>query len=151
MKTAIFTLAAVLTFGLLSYQLAFAGSNTSQGYGCGGPGVGRTALNTENSTARDKFYAETRATRKQLSDLRQEYAVVLNTDPVDKDRAEELWSEMFDLRTEIQTLAKEQGILLGGTAYCLGPNGYYEEDLTRQNSRNKRSFGRRSGGRWQNI
>jgi Spy/CpxP family protein refolding chaperone len=152
MKTAIMTLAAVLTFGLIFSQFASAAPSLERksGYGCGGPGYGQSTFSKEDLEARQKFYEDTRESRKQLFELQKEYATVLNTDQVDKDRAEELWSEMFDLRNEIQKLAKDEGVLLGGPSYCLGPNGYYEGDTNKSKYRGGRTY-RNKGGRWINI
>ena len=146
------TLAAVLTFSFVFSQLASAGpyAGRGYGYGCGGPGSGGKAFSKEEYAAREKFYEETREIRKQLFELQEEYAEVLNSDPVDKDRAEELWSEMFDLRSEIQQLAKDEGVFLGGPSYCLGPNGYYVGKTGKSNSRGDRSY-RSRGSRWINI
>lgn len=152
MKTLIMTLAAALTFGLVFSQFASAGPylGRGSGYGCGGPGYGQSTFSKEDYEARQKFYEDTQETRKQLYEIQEEYAKVLNSDPVDKDRAEELWSEMFDLRSEIQKLAKDKGVFLGGPAYCQGPNGYYEGDTSKSNYRRGRVYGNR-GGRWSNI
>ncbi|MEN8136147.1 MAG: hypothetical protein ABFS18_11525 [Thermodesulfobacteriota bacterium] len=152
MKALIMTLAAVLTFSFVFSQFATAAPNYSRGYGygCGGPGFGGANFSKEDFATRDKFYEDTRETRKQLFDLQEEYAKALNSDPVDKDRAEELWSEMFDLRSEIQKLAKDEGVFLGGPAYCLGPNGYYEGGANKSNYRGERRYGNK-GGRWLNI
>ena len=152
MKTAIMTLAAVLTFGMVFGQFASAAPSLERrsGYGCGGPGSGQSTLSKEDLEARQKFYEDTRESRKQLFELQREYGAALNTDPVDKDRAEELWSEMFDLRNEIQQLAKDNDVFLGGPAYCLGPNGYYEGDTNRSNYRRGRNI-RNRGGRLINI
>ena len=152
MKISIMTLAAVLTFSFVFNQFASAGSYAGRGYGygCGGPGYGGTALSKEDLAAREKFYEETQEIRKQLFQAQQEYAEVLNSDPFEKGKAEELWSEMFDLRSEIQELAKESGVYLGGPSYCLGPDGYYEGDADKSNYRGGRSY-RNKGDRWLNI
>jgi hypothetical protein len=152
MKTLILTLAAVLVFGTLSYQYADArpfGGRGGFGPGCGGCANG-PALSDQDLADREKFYEETEPIRRQLFELRQQYAETLDSDPVDKDKAEELWSQIFDLQTEIRTMAKEQGIVLGGPGYCLGPNGYYEGDGEKSSFRGNRGFGRQ-GGRWGNI
>jgi len=151
MKTLILTLAVVLTFGTLSYQIADADpyAGRGYGYGCGGNGGG-PAFSKQDFAAREKFYDETREIRKQLFELRQQYAETLNTDPVDKTRAEELWSQIFDLQTEIRKLATEKEIFLGGPGYCLGPEGYYKGDADKSSFRGNRGSGRR-GGRWGNI
>jgi hypothetical protein len=152
MKAFVFSLAAVLSFTFVFSQFASAGpySGRGYGYGCGGPGFGSATFSKKDFEAREKFYEETREIRRQLFDLQEEYAKALNSDPVDKERAEELWSEMFDLRTEIQKLAKDEGVFLGGPSYCLGPNGYYEGDTNKSNYRGGRGY-RNQGGRWMNI
>ena len=150
MKKLILTLAAVIAVGVLSYQVADANPYTrGGGYGCGGPGYGRSVGNNENFEAREKFYTETKEIRKQLFEKRGEYAEVLNTDPVDKAQAQELWSEIFDLQTQIRKLAADQDIFVGGPGYCLGPNGYFEGDATKSTFRGNRGYGR--SGRSSNI
>lgn len=152
MKTLILTLAAVLAFTAFSYQYVAAGpfSGRGPGYGCGGPGCGGNALNKEDFAAREKFYDDTRETRKKLFELRQEYGETLNAEPVDKARAEEIWSQMFDLQTDLRKQAEEQGVTLGGPRDCLGPDGYYEGDADKSSFKGKRGFGRQ-GARWSNT
>ena len=154
MKALILTMAAVIAFGTLSYQYADAGpfaGPAGYGPGCGGCANGNgPAVNDQDLEERDKFYEETTEIRKQLFELRQQYADTLNADPVDKDKAAEIWSQIFDLQNEIRTKAKEQGIVLGGPGYCLGPDGYYEGDADKSSFRGNRGFGRQ-GGRWGNI
>ena len=164
MKPLILTLAAVLAFGTLSYQIADAGPGSGRGYGgCGnGPSSGRgytpdyggcdggPAFNEQDSAAREKFFADTSEIRKQLFELRQQYAETLNSDPVDKAAAEELWSQIFDLQTEIRKMAEENGITPGGPGYCRGPEGYNEEGADKSSFNGNRGFGSR-GGRWNNI
>ena len=153
MKTLILTLAAVLVFGTLSYQFAdarpFDGRGRGYGNGCGSCGNG-PAYSDQDSADRQKFYSETDEIRNQLFELRQQYAETLDSDPVDKEKAEELWSQIFDLQTEIRTMAREKGIVLGGPGYCLGPEGYYEGDTNKSSFKGGRGFGPR-GGRWNRI
>ena len=165
MKTLILTLAAVQAFGTLSYQIADAGPGPGRGYGgCGnGPSSGRSdtppdygdcaggqAFNEQDSTAREKFFSDSSEIRKQIFELRQQYAETLNTDPVDKTAAEGIWSQIFDLQTEIRKMATESDLFLGGPGYCLGPEGYYEGDADKSSFNGNRGFGSQ-GGRWNNI
>ena len=151
MKALVLTMAAVLAFGTLSYQFADARPFGRGGYGpgCGNCGNG-PAFSEQDLAERDKFYEETEEVRAQLFELRQQYAEALDSDPVDKEKAEELWSQIFDLQTEIRKMAKDQGIALGGPGYCLGPNGYYEGDADKSSFRSQRGL-KSQNGRWGNI
>lgn len=151
MKKFILTVAAAISIGTLSYQIADANPYArGNGYGCGVPGYGQSALNKEGFDAREKFYEESKEIRKELFEKRSEYAEILNADPVDKGQAQEVWSEIFDLQAQIRKLAAEQDVFVGDPNYCLGPNGFYEGDEAKGNFKGNRGYGRRGGG-WSKI
>jgi hypothetical protein len=129
MKKLILVMAAIVALGTLTYRIAGADpyqGGGGYGYGCNGPGYGWKAPDKVSFEAREKFYEATKDLRKQLYEARTDYAEVMAADPVDKTRAQELWSEIFDLEKQIRTLAAEQDVFIGGAGFCLGPNGYYE-------------------------
>ncbi len=150
MKKLILVMAAIMAAGVFSYQLVDAGPygrGGGYGYGCNGNGFGGAGANPEDFAAREKFYEDTREIRSRLFEKRSQYAEVMRTEPADKKRAQELWSEIFDLQKEIDKIAAEQDIALGGPGYCLGPDGDYEGDRQNRNFRGNRGYGPR-GGCW---
>nr|MBF0222517.1 hypothetical protein [Desulfobulbaceae bacterium] len=63
-----------------------------------------------DSEARQTFLADTEELRTQLREIRTEYFTLMNSDTVDKDEAQILWGEMFDLQQQIQEKATEAGL-----------------------------------------
>ena len=124
----------LLTVVVLALVLGVAGLQTADaqrvqgGYGpgngsCDGSCYGQE--NEDNSAAWLKFQDETLDLRETLFDLRVEYAEVLSQDNPDKDEANRIWSEMFDIREQLQKKAADAGFGSG--------------------SGNGRGFGRRGG------
>ncbi|MCA1765908.1 MAG: periplasmic heavy metal sensor [Desulfobulbaceae bacterium] len=151
MKKLILVMAAIMAAGAFSYQIVDADpyrrGGGGYGYGCDGPGCGGAGPNPEDFAAREKFFEDTREIRGLLFEKRSQYAEVIRTEPADKSRARELWSEIYDLQKEIDKIAAEQGITLGGPGYCLGPDGDYEGDRQNRNSRGNCGSGPRGGCR----
>jgi|GEM_PF-2287358 len=150
MKKLIFAMAAIVVLGTLSYRIADADqySRGGYGYGCNGPGYAWSAPGKVNFEAREKFYEESKEIRQQLFEKRGEYADVLNTDPVDKAKARELWGEIYGLQTEIEKMAADKNVFLGGPDYCLGPNGYYEGAAEEANFPGNRGHRSDQRGMW---
>ncbi len=116
--------------GLEGAEARWGGGPYGAGYGCGGSCYDQE--NGEGSEAWQKFQDETADLREKLYDLRTEYAELLAQDNPDKDEANRIWSEMFDLRQQLQKKADAAGF---------GPG-----------SGNGRGYGRRggcNGPRWQ--
>jgi Spy/CpxP family protein refolding chaperone len=141
-KATVFIMA--ITFGIIAFhQLATAGPGQRGGYGggwgCGGPGgydgpgceYNRQGLDKESQQAWEMFYNDTAELREQLYAKRAEYHNVLNQENVDKDLAAQLWSEIFDLQTQIREKAITAGVKPGygrGGYPCFGP--YIDEPPT---------------------
>ena len=131
----------LLTVVVLALVLAVAGLQSAEARRSGGaygPGSGSCdgscygQENEEISGAWQQFQEETADLREKLFDLRVEYADVLDQDNPDKEEANRIWSEMFDIREQLQKKASDAGF---------GPG-----------SANGRGFGSRggcNGGRWQ--
>ena len=142
MKKTLTALAIALTVVVIGYQIADAGPG--RGWrGCNGP---YGAYNSAPSQEWQTFQDDTADLRKQLHEKRAEYVAVMNGDNVDKDAAQALWSEMFDLKSQIREKAVAAGINpedgfgpgrgrgpgrgeytcngpRGGGYFCDGPNG----------------------------
>ena len=133
-KVTVFAL--IITFGFFALQqLATAGPGWGGGgWGCcGGPGgndgpghgYNRQAPDKEAQQAWEEFYNDTEELREQLYTKRAEYYDVLNQENVDKELAAQLWSEIFDIQTQIREQAATAGIKPGsgrGDYPCYGPN-----------------------------
>lgn len=108
MKKALSILAIVLTLGALGYQVANAGPGRDWGPGnSNGP-----AFNTATGEKWQAFKNDTADLRKQLREKRRAYFKLMQGDKVDKKAAEALWSDMFDLRTQIRAKAAAAGLQL---------------------------------------
>ncbi len=110
MKKALSILAIALTFGAINYQVAIAGPGWGGGRGpgnCNGP-----YATTENSEKWQAFKEDTADLRQQLRENRRAYFTLMNSDKVDKNAAETLWSDMFDLRAQIKAKATAAGLQL---------------------------------------
>jgi hypothetical protein len=87
------------------------------GRGCGGggcnSGFSQQAPTPEELQAQENFFNDTAALREQLFEKRAEYFDVLSQDNPDKDLAAQIWSEMFDLQTQLREKAAEAGIETG--------------------------------------
>lgn len=110
MKKIVTTIALVAAIALVS-QAAQArwgkggGNNFNQG-ACGNCDQNSTV----DAEARQTFLADTEDLRTQLREKRVEYFTFMNGDNVNKDQAQILWSEMFDLQQQIQEKAVEAGL-----------------------------------------
>ncbi len=118
MKKAVGTFIFVLAIGIFAYQAAEAGPGWGRGYGPGGcrgynAENGQGELDKEALEAREQFYEDTQELREQLYNKRNEYFEAMNQDPVDKDQAAQIWSEMFDLQTAMRNKASEAGLKPG--------------------------------------
>ena len=129
-----------LTIPVLASVLSVAGLQSVDarwgegGYGPGSAGCDGSCYGQENderSGEWQKFQDETADLREKLFGLRTEYAEVLAQDAPDKDEANRIWSEMFDLRAQLQKKAADAGFGPGsgnGRGYgrrggCNGPRG----------------------------
>ena len=110
MKKTMTVLAIALTVGVLGYQIADAGPGRwGGGFGpgyCNGYGTDASATSQEWQTFQD----ETADLRKQLFEKRNEYFSMMNGENVDKDAAQALWSDIFDLQKQIREKAEAAGI-----------------------------------------
>ena len=131
-KVTVFAL--IITFGIIAvHQLATAGPGWGgRGWGCGGsggsgdPGYGynRQAPDKEAQLAWEKFYNDIAELREQLYAKRSEYYDAVNRENVDKELAARLWSEIFDIQTQIHEQATTAGLKPGsgrGGYPCYGP------------------------------
>ena len=138
MKKTIVTLALALAVGFAGINMAEArwgggGYGPGQG-GCNGPRGGQ--FSEEEQEARQEFFHDTKELRDQLRDKQAAYFDEMNKDDADKDIAGEIWSEIFELQSQIQAKAAEAGIERGfgrgrsyankggNTSPCGGPGSY---------------------------
>jgi len=114
MKKTMIALATVLTVGVLGYHVANAGPGRWGGDWGPGPGYCNGAYDDDSASAPRQqwqtFRKDTADLRKQLTEKRHEYFTLVNGDKVDKNAAQALWSDMFDLRQQIRTKAEAAGI-----------------------------------------
>lgn len=134
MKKTVLAIAAVATLGLAGYQLVDAhpggwGPGMGNGYGMMGPG-GR-AVDEATIKAREKFFNDTAALRRQIAAKQTELYAVTNSATPDEKKAAKLSEELFDLRSRMQEKAAASGLTTGngyGGYFCGGPfgngNGY---------------------------
>lgn len=106
------TLAAVL--GIFVSHAAYArwagGPGTGNGYGPGSCG-NCNKMAVVDSEAKRAFLEETATMRTELVEKRSAYfALMNNSETPDKEEAQLLWSEMFDLQQQIQAKAIEAGM-----------------------------------------
>ena len=129
MKKALSILAIALAIGLTGFQLANAGPGRGWGPGnCNGP-----CASTETSEKWQAFKDDNTAElRQQLREKRHDYFDLMNSDNVDKDAAQKLWSDMFDLKAQIKEKAATAGVELPARGFgrhgwrdhrCNGPRG----------------------------
>ena len=114
MKKLITAIALTAAIGLFSHSASARwGQGPGNGNG-GGFGPGSCGNCDQSSTvdaeARQTFYEETEGLRDQLRTLRIEYFSLVNSEDADKDLAQDLWSQMFDLQQQIQAKATEAGL-----------------------------------------
>lgn len=128
MKVLLTVVVMALAFGVAGLQSADARWGEG-GYG-GGPGDCDGSCygqeNDERSEAWQKFRDDTEDLRGKLFDLRNEYAELMAQENPDKDEANRLWSEKFDLRNQLQKKAAESGFGPGsgsGRGYGRGSGG----------------------------
>ncbi len=123
----IVTLAAVLTLGI-----AAANSVSARGYGPGngnwtgsgcnnGPCVNAAGpVDEKTLEARENFYNETLAQRKEILTKRAELQALMSQDNPDAKEIGVLTGELFDLQNALRDKAKEAGITQAGYG-CDGP------------------------------
>ena len=111
MKKTMTALAIALTIGVLGYQIADAGPGRWGGGGgpsyCNGP---YDDTDASSSQEWQTFRKDTADLRKQLIEKRRQYFSLMNGENVDKNAAQALWSDMFDLRKQIRDKAEAAGI-----------------------------------------
>lgn len=129
-------LAIALTLGVVGNQIANAGPGHGWRGGWGPCGCNGPSYSTETNEKWQAFRKDTADLRRQLSEKRAEYFDLMNGENIDKQAAQSLWSEMFDLKIQIREKAKAAGIdpkeIFGrgrgwaqrrGGYFCDGPDG----------------------------
>ena len=113
MKKTILAAALVMAVGFAGYNVAQAGFGPG---GCNGPG-GWGAENGPTVTYEEmeQFHNDTSELRRQLFEKRAEYFEVVNQEDPDKELAKTLWSEMYDLQSEMHQKAEAAGMWQGNT------------------------------------
>ena len=114
MNKSIAAVAVVLLVGFAGFQIAEARGDGSGNRGrgpCNGACINQNSEIDQEAYA--QFFADTTELRGLLVEKRSDYFAVLNQDNPDKEYAAQLWSEMFDIREQIQeklseNLAEEQ-------------------------------------------
>lgn len=107
MKKTIMTLALIVAVGITGINMAEAGWG-----GCNGPG----GWNSDTSFTyedMEKFHDDTADLRKQMFEKRNEYYEAMNQETPDKERAQQIWSEMFDLQNAMHAKALANGMMPG--------------------------------------
>ena len=124
MTRRIATIALTLTLGLAAAPFAVAGWGHGPGPGAGhvmSPGVNCPTAQAVDDETRQQFFDDTEDLRQQLFEKRSAYFQLMSQANPDKDEAEALWSEIFDLQQEIQAKAAEYGMTPGlGRGGCGG-------------------------------
>ena len=113
MKKTLTVIALIAAIGFFASQGAQARRGLGNGPGNGfGPGsCGNCDQNyTVDEEVRQTFIEETEELRTRLFELRSDYFALVNGENPDKDTAQTLWSEMFDVRQQIQEKAQEAGL-----------------------------------------
>jgi Spy/CpxP family protein refolding chaperone len=110
MKKTMTALAIALTLGVIGSQIANAGPGRGWRGGWGPGRCNAPYCNTEGSEKWQAFRKDTADLRRQLSEKRAEYFDLMNGENIDKHAAQSLWSEMFDLKSQIREKAKAAGI-----------------------------------------
>ena len=134
MKKMITAIALIVTLGFIAAQGADARWGEGRGYGPGGCGSCDTqAYSEEKSEAFKNFQEATGELRSQLFEKRREYAETMNGENIDREKAREIWNEMFDLQSELKEQANAAGVDPGygrrgrfaknrdGNRFCNGP------------------------------
>lgn len=106
MNKAILSITLFLAIGLAGIGTASAGWG---GY-CNGPGgwAGNESITYEEMT---KFHEATQEIREQLYEKRLEYFEVMNSEAPDKELAQIIWNEIYDLQLEMHEKAVEFGMI----------------------------------------
>lgn len=134
MKKTWLAVVAVVTMSVAGYQIAnagpgwggmmgpgYGGYGNCQNYGAGPQGQG---LDEEALAKREKFFEETTDLRKQMAVKGAELEALMNQEQPDEKKVASLTGEVFDLRNQLRTKARESGIQRGfGAGYCNGPYG----------------------------
>jgi Spy/CpxP family protein refolding chaperone len=129
MKKGVIVILAIMTIGFAGYRLADARSfggggmmGHGGGYGncdnCWG-GSQQGQLDDETIKAREKFFSETEALRKNMAVKQAEMAALMNRENPDEKKAAKLAGEIFELRSELHKKAAENG-LNSGYGGCRG-------------------------------
>lgn len=108
MKKIILTMALILAVGFTGINSASAGWG-GPGY-CNGPG-GWADNDTVTYEDMEKFRAETEELWEQLYEKRLEYFEVINREEPDKELAQTIWSEIYDLQFELHEKAVDYGLM----------------------------------------
>ena len=113
MKKTITTIALTLALGLAAVQASdarwgkgWAGDAASP---CGGPGCAQSG-EVADFEAMEQFFTDTKDLREKLFTKKSEYLELVNQEDPDKELAKELWSELFDIKQELQAKAVSAGI-----------------------------------------
>ena len=111
MKKTLTAIALAAAIGIFVSQGAEARWGKGSGNGFGNGSCGNCDQNnTIDQEARQNFFDETEDLRNQLFEKRSEYYTLMNSENPDKDEAQMIWGEMFDIQTQIQEKAAEAGM-----------------------------------------
>jgi|GEM_PF-1194336 len=113
MKKLVTAIGLAAAIGIISQSVEARWGN-GPGTGSGHGPCGNCDQNSPvDAEARHSFFDETQELRTQLREKRSEYFALLNRDNVDKDEAQTIWSDMFDLQQQLQAKAAEAGLERG--------------------------------------
>ena len=128
MKKTLSLIASTLAFGILPFtQSVGAGQGQiASGPACPSP-VNCRLQSTVAPQTHQQFMDATEGLRNELLVKRDVYFEIINSSTPDKEAAQQIWSEMFDLQTQIRAKAAELGVTpigpsLGGQVPCNGMN-----------------------------
>jgi len=120
MKKSLSIMAILFTVGSLAFI-----SNVSAGRGQMGPGhtpgVSCRQQGTVDPKLHQQFMDESEGLRTALQEKRAAYFEMMRAESPDKATAQQLWSEMFDLQTQIRAKAAALGITPMGPGCEVGP------------------------------
>ncbi|MBU0673587.1 MAG: periplasmic heavy metal sensor [Proteobacteria bacterium] len=122
MKKSIAVLTAIAVFGLVGVQAATAGRGFGGNGFCNGD-CQSGEYTSEDFQKREQFRTDTTELRRQLFEKRGEYAQILDQENPDKDAAAQLWSEIFDLESQLRQQADAAGIENFGKGQGRGRGG----------------------------
>ncbi|MEE4243321.1 MAG: periplasmic heavy metal sensor [Desulfopila sp.] len=120
-QKALIVVALVAGLGVAGLQQASArgwnGGPCPQGYGQG-YGMNYQMMDNETRDTFDAFRAETTGLRKQIAMKKAEQRALMSSQTPDPAAVSKIAGELFDLKTEMQTKAKEAGV-----PWMMGPRG----------------------------